>query len=63
VVAIAIEPLATPDQPHADVRHIEPPRARETGRSSRDKAQGIAARARDLEAVAPAAHSFGRRGR
>ena len=63
LVASAIQPLATPDQPSAEVRRIEPPRERETGRSSRDRPQRAAGRARDLEAVAPAAHSFGRRGR
>jgi error-prone DNA polymerase len=62
LVASAIQPLATPDQQSAEVRHIVP-REHETGQSSRDQAQRATVRARDLEAVAPAAHSFGRRGR
>jgi error-prone DNA polymerase len=62
VVARAVHPLATPDQPASKVRHIEPPRERETGRHGQD---GVVAdpRTADLAAVAPAAHSFGRRGR
>ncbi|MEK6273387.1 MAG: error-prone DNA polymerase [Actinomycetota bacterium] len=60
VVASAVRPLATPDQPRADVRQIEPPAERETGTGQRSAAD---ARAADLAAVAPAAHSFGRRGR
>ena len=65
VVASAVHPLATPDQPRADVRRIETSAERETGRedSSRAEARRGAIRARDLAAVAPAAHSFGRRGR
>jgi error-prone DNA polymerase len=63
VVASAVHPLATPDQPPAKVRHIEPPAERETGRRSRDAAAAPDARAAELAAVAPAAHSFGRRGR
>jgi error-prone DNA polymerase len=55
VVAATIRPLSVPDRVAADVKHIEPPVERETGRSGRDAA--------DLEAVMPAAHSFGRRGR
>jgi DNA polymerase III alpha subunit len=55
VVALAIQPLATPDHLAADVKHIEPPVERETGRHGRDAA--------DLAAVMPAAHSFGRRAR
>ena len=35
VVASAVRPLATPDQPRADVRQIEPPAERETGRRGR----------------------------
>jgi error-prone DNA polymerase len=55
VVADALESLATPDLETAKVRHIEPPAERETGRrSDRDAAV-------ELEAVAPRAHSFGRR--
>jgi error-prone DNA polymerase len=55
VVAAAIRPLPVPDRVAADVKHIEPPVERETGRNGRDAA--------DLEAVMPAAHSFGRRSR
>ena len=65
VVASAVRPLATPDQPRADVRQIEPPAERETGRRAADE-RAVAtadARAAELAAVAPAAHSFGRRGR
>ncbi len=47
VVASAVRPIATPDQPSAQVRHIEP----------------SVEQASELAAVAPAAHSFGRRGR
>jgi error-prone DNA polymerase len=68
VVASAVRPIATPDPPRADVRQIEPPAERETGRRV---AGGVGARpgeltaeqATELAAVAPAAHSFGRRGR
>jgi error-prone DNA polymerase len=55
VVASALAPLSRPDLPVAEVRHIEPPRERETGRDQAELA--------DLDAVLPAAHSFGRRGR
>src|SRR5262249_18919250 len=48
--------IARPDLPGAEVRQIEPPPGRETGRDpARD--------AGELGAVLPAAHSFGRRGR
>jgi error-prone DNA polymerase len=50
VVADRVVALATPDMPAAEVRAIEPPVERETGRAA------------DLAAVAPRAHSFGRRG-
>ena len=50
--------LERPDLPAAEVRTIEPPPGRETGREP----AGEAAVA-ELRAVAPAAHSFGRRGR
>jgi error-prone DNA polymerase len=63
VVARAIHPLATPDQPASDVRHIEPPVERETGRRGRDRDVAPDPRAAELAAAAPAAHSFGRRGR
>jgi error-prone DNA polymerase len=57
VVASAIRSLLTPDELGAEVRHIEPSAERETGRPTG------AAEAGELAAVAPAAHSFGRRGR
>jgi len=63
VVASAVRPLATPDQPRADVRQIEPPAERETGRRAIAERSAADARAADLAAVGPAAHSFGRRGR
>jgi hypothetical protein len=69
VVATALRPIATPDQPRADVRHIEPPAERETGRrvagdGDADRAGALSAvQAAELAAVAPAAHSFGRRAR
>jgi error-prone DNA polymerase len=63
VVGRSIHPLATPDQPATKVRHIEPPVERETGRSGRDAGVAADPRTAQLAAVAPAAHSFGRRGR
>jgi error-prone DNA polymerase len=69
VVASTVRPIATPAQPHADVRHIEPPAERETGRRVAGRAAAgragelTADQATELAAVAPAAHSFGRRGR
>lgn len=51
VVAHAVKRLDRPDLPMADVRHIEPRKAWSTQED-----------AGDLRAVAPAAHSFGRRG-
>jgi error-prone DNA polymerase len=63
VVASAVSPLATPDQPRADVRHIEPLAEGEAGRRVAGEQSAADARAADLAAVAPAAHSFGRRGR
>ncbi len=57
VVVSRLEALATPDMPPAEVKHIEPPVERETGRSGRDVGRVV-----ELEAVAPPAHSFGRRG-
>jgi error-prone DNA polymerase len=63
VVASAVSPLATPDQPRADVRQIEPRSDGETGRRVAGERSAADARAADLAAVAPAAHSFGRRGR
>jgi error-prone DNA polymerase len=62
VVATRLSPLSRPDLPVAEIRHIEPPRERETGR--RDADAGPTERElHDLDAVLPAAHSFGRRGR
>jgi error-prone DNA polymerase len=63
VVASAVRPLATPDQPDTEVRQIEPPVERETGRRVAGERSSAEARAAELAAVAPAAHSFGRRGR
>jgi error-prone DNA polymerase len=63
VVARAVHPLATPDQPATKVRQIEPPVERETGRHGRDGAVVADPRTAELAAVAPAAHSFGRRAR
>jgi error-prone DNA polymerase len=65
VVARSVKRLERPDLPLADVRHIEPRKAwstdEETGlrpsRSASPREDGA-----DLRAVAPAAHSFGRRG-
>ena len=62
VVAFALRPLAAPDQPQAEVRHIEPPVERETGRAASVGSPSTEL-AVELAAVAPAAHSFGRRGR
>jgi hypothetical protein len=50
-VASAVLRLELPDVPLGEVRHIEPRRAWSTEED-----------AGDLRAVAPAAHSFGRRG-
>ena len=63
VVASTVRPLATPDQPRAEVRQIEPSAERETGRPAGGEQSAADARAAELAAVAPAAHSFGRRGR
>jgi len=52
VVASAVRRIERPDVPLAEVHTIEPSPARETGREIGD-----------LDAVLPAAHSFGRRGR
>ncbi len=61
VVVDEIRGLERPDLPLADVKHIEPPAGRETGRP--DEPALPAAAAGDLRAVLPAPHSFGRRGR
>jgi len=56
VVVRTLRALERPDLPRADVKQIEPPPGRETGR-------GEEAALADLRAVAPVGHSFGRRGR
>jgi error-prone DNA polymerase len=56
VVVRTLRALERPDLPRAEVKTIEPPRGREAGR---DEDVALA----DLRAVAPLAHSFGRRGR
>jgi error-prone DNA polymerase len=61
LVASRLERLSRPDLPAGDVRHIEPPADRETGR--RDPARDVEPTLADVGAVMPAAHSFGRRGR
>jgi error-prone DNA polymerase len=65
VVAGSLHQLERPDVPLADVRTIEPPRERETGRDEPRTAAAAAGGGdvADLGAVLPAAHSFGRRGR
>ena len=61
VVAEAVDRLEVPaDAVAGKVRHIEPPAHRETGRDAGDAY--AAERAGRLAAVAPRAHSFGRRG-
>jgi error-prone DNA polymerase len=78
VVVASLEALAAPDLSLADVRPIEPPAERETGRAPAGEdagpllprvaaAAGASGRAdtagADIAAVAPRPHSFGRRGR
>jgi error-prone DNA polymerase len=60
VVVEELRALERPDLPRAEVRQIEPPAGRETGR----EAEGgrVAAAAGDLRSVLPSPHSFGRRG-
>jgi error-prone DNA polymerase len=58
VVVDLLERLERPDLPQAEVRHIEPRRVWST-----DDRAGYEPDEADLRAVAPAAHSFGRRGR
>jgi error-prone DNA polymerase len=60
VVASALASVARPDLPAAQVRHIEPPVERETGRDAGAQRQPALS---ELAAAMPAAHSFGRRGR
>jgi error-prone DNA polymerase len=57
VVVDRIERLERPDLPRAKVTHIEPRRAWSTAEGSPSEEEA------DLRAVAPAGHSFGRRGR
>ncbi|MFL5866122.1 MAG: error-prone DNA polymerase, partial [Thermoleophilaceae bacterium] len=58
IVVDLVERLERPDLPQAEVRHIEPRRI-----WSNDDRGRFEAEETDLRAVAPAAHSFGRRGR
>ncbi len=57
VVVDRLRALEQPDLPRAQVRQIEPPADRETGRPL----EQLAATAGDLRAVLPSPHSFGRR--
>jgi error-prone DNA polymerase len=61
VLVDRVERLERPDLPSAKVKHIEPRRtwSSEAG----DELPGAEEEEADLRAVAPAAHSFGRRGR
>ena len=59
VVVSRLARLERPDLPLAEVRTIEPPIGRETGRRGHGDWEPIP---EELAAVAPAAHSFGRRG-
>jgi error-prone DNA polymerase len=63
VVAAAVASLSRPDLPGGEVRHIEPPVERETGRSGGRAAEDGRAALSNLAAAMPAGHSFGRRGR
>ena len=58
VVVDTLRALEQPDLPRAQVKQIEPPPGRETGRPQ----EQLAATAGDLRAVLPTPHSFGRRG-
>jgi error-prone DNA polymerase len=66
VVADSVERLQAPGSRLAEVRHIEPPVERETGRDGAAVAGGGSDQgwdgAEEVAAVAPRAHSFGRRG-
>jgi error-prone DNA polymerase len=63
VVVASLEQLHRPDMPPAEVRHLEPPVRRETGRDvAAGREVGGARDVADLEAALPAVHSFGRRG-
>ncbi len=66
VLVDRIERLERPDLPKAEIRHIEPRRvwSSEAGEGVLGADEALAAGAEaDLRAVAPAGHSFGRRGR
>ena len=66
VLVDRIDRLERPDLPRAEVRHIEPRRvwSSEAGEGILGADEALAAGAEaDLRAVAPAGHSFGRRGR
>ena len=60
VVADSVERLAIPSRAEAEVRHIEPPTSRETGPKTAIGPEPSPEQ--ELAAVAPAGHSFGRRG-
>jgi error-prone DNA polymerase len=65
VVAAAVEPLSAPAHEAGEVRTIEPPAERETGRdvaAGERRASAASGAAGELAAVAPRAQSFGRRG-
>jgi error-prone DNA polymerase len=62
VVVDEVRALERPDLPRADVKHIEPPVGRETGRDTERERPAAAAAAGDLRSVLPSPHSFGRRG-
>jgi error-prone DNA polymerase len=57
VVVDSLRALEQPDLPSAQIKQIEPPADRETGRFD----EQLAATAGDLRAVLPSPHSFGRR--
>jgi error-prone DNA polymerase len=59
VLVTRLAALSRPELPGAEVRQIEPPPGRETGRDEGAERRRMS----DLGAVLPAAHSFGRRGR
>jgi error-prone DNA polymerase len=64
VLVDRVERLERPDLPKAEIKHIEPRRvwSSEAGEGIPGEAAAGAEEA-DLRAVAPAGHSFGRRGR
>jgi error-prone DNA polymerase len=65
VVVQSLRSIERPDLPRADVKQIEPPAGRETGRDevAAPASEAVAASAGSLRAVLPTPHSFGRRGR